>query len=164
MDVNQKRTLVEQWYRQYSKLLFHAACLLDTPDAAEEIVQETFRIVMETDDLEQVEYSKTWLRKIVYNVVQNRQRRQERFASVPIDGDEGTSVEELGSHEDEPDVELEYGGIVSAEDLHLLRLSSVEQHTYSEIAEELGISAEACRKRVDRAKKELRKKLEKDRS
>ena len=163
MDVNQKRTLVEKWYRQYSKLLFHAACLLDTPDAAEEIVQETFRIVMETDNPEQVEYPKTWLRKIVYNVVRNRQRSQERFASVPIDG-EGTPIEELGSHEDEPDVEFEYGGIVSAEDLHLLRLSSVEQHTYSEIAEELGVSAEACRKRVDRAKKELRKKLEKDRS
>lgn len=41
---------------------------------------------------------------------------------MPID-DEGTPIEELGSHEDEPDVELEYGGIVSAEDLHLLRLS-----------------------------------------
>lgn len=118
---------------------------------------------METDNLEQVEYPKTWLRKIVYNVVRNRQRSQERFASVPID-DEGTPIEELGSHEDEPDVELEYGGIVSAEDLHLLRLSSVEQHTYSEIAEELGVSAEACRKRVNRAKKELRKKLENDRS
>ena len=163
MDVNQKRTLVEKWYQQYSKLLFHAACLLDTPDAAEEIVQETFRIVMETDNPEQVEYPKTWLRKIVYNVVRNRQRSQERFASVPIDG-EGTPIEELGSREDEPDIELEYGSIVSAEDLHLLRLSSVEQHTYSEIAEELGVSAEACRKRVNRAKKELRKKLENDRS
>ena len=163
MDVNQKRTLVEKWYQQYSKLLFHAACLLDTPDAAEEIVQETFRIVMETDNPEQVEYPKTWLRKIVYNVVRNRQRRQERFASVPID-DERIPIEELGSRVDEPDIELEYGSIVSAEDLHLLRLSSVEQYTYSEIAEELGVSAEACRKRVNRAKKELRKKLEKDRS
>lgn len=82
---------------------------------------------------------------------------------MPTD-DEGTPIEELGSHEDEPDVEFEYRGIVSAEDLHLLRLSSVEQHTYSEIAEELGVSAEACRKRVNRAKKELRKKLEKGRS
>lgn len=163
MDVNQKRTLVEQWYRQYSKLLFHAACLLDTPDAAEEIVQETFRIVMEADVLEQVKYPKTWLRKIVYNVVRNRKRIQERFASVPLDAEE-TPLEKMGNDEVEPDIELEYGGIVSKADMRLLRLSIVDQHTYAEIAKELGISVKSCQKRAERAKKEMRRKLEENES
>lgn len=163
MDVNQKRTLVEQWYRQYSKLLFHAACLLDTPNAAEEIVQETFRIVMEAENLDQVEYPKTWLRKIVYNVVRNRQRSQEKFASVSINTEE-ISIEKMGNIEDEPDIELEYGGIVSKADMRLLRLSIVDQHTYAEIAKELGISVKSCQKRAERAKKEMRRKLEEDES
>lgn len=151
MDREQKNTLVEQWYRQCAKLLFHVACLLGVPDAAEEIVQETFRIVMETDKLDQIEFPKAWLRKIALNVVRNRQRDCAKYVSVPLDENQNPMYN-IGSCEDEPDIMLTYGGIVSNGDLRLLRLSLVDGYTSTEIAQELGISAKACQKRAERAK------------
>ena len=75
MNVHEKRALIEKWYRQYAKYLFHAACLLGPASQAEEAVQETFRIVLEKDDLGEISYPKAWLRKILYNVVRNPGRR-----------------------------------------------------------------------------------------
>ena len=46
-----------------------------------------------------------------------------------------------------------------AEDFRLLKRIVLERYSYLEAAEELGISLEACRKRVQRIKQRLREKL-----
>ena len=99
MNSQDKRLLMEQWYRQYAALIFHYARQFTDHHSAEETVQETFR-------------------------------------------------------------ELEYDGLVSRQDLHLLKRLAVDGFTYAEAARELNTTAEACRKRAARAKRHLRELLD----
>ena len=159
MNSREKHLLVEQWYRQYAAFIFHYACQFTDRHSAEEIVKETFRVAWETARQQEIEYPKTWLRKIAENVMKNQFRRSERRNSLLVSAD-ALPEDVLGRREDPMDVELEYDGLISRQDLHLLKRLAVDGCTYAEAAQELNTTAEACRKRAARAKQLLRKLLE----
>ena len=156
MDSQDRTVLMEQWYRQYAPLLFHYARQFVDYHAAEEVVQETFRIAWEAIQQREVQYPKTWLRKIAENIIRNRLRQQDRRKDL-LSGADALPEDEW---EDPVDVELEYDGFISRRDLHLLKRLAVDGCTYAEAAQELHTTAEACRKRAARAKQLLRKLLE----
>lgn len=156
MDSQDRTVLMEQWYRQYAPLLFHYARQFVDYHAAEEVVQETFRIAWEAIWQREVQYPKTWLRKIAENIIRNRLRQQDRRKDL-LSGADALPEDEW---EDPVDVELEYNGVISRRDLHLLKRLAVDGCTYAEAAQELHTTAEACRKRAARAKQLLRKLLE----
>lgn len=158
MNQEHDSALIEAWYYQYSEFLFQYACLFVDYHSAQEIVQETFRIVCEMENLEQIRYPKTWLRKITSNVIKNWTREHAKWRALLADA-EKLPEHAFGKTEDEPDIELEYAGLVKAGDLHLLKLLT-SGYTYADVGKVLGISAEACRKRAKRAGEALRKKLE----
>lgn len=158
MDSQERAALMEQWYRQYAPLLFHYARQFVDRPSAEESVQETFLIAWEAVQRRDIECPKTWLRKITENVLCNQLRRQSRQTGLLVSAEE-LSEAALGKGEDPVDVELEYGGLVSRQDLHLLKRLAVDGCTYAEAAQELHTTAEACRKRAVRAKRLLRKLL-----
>ena len=54
-----------------------------------------------------------------------------------------------------------YRDLLGSEDFKLLKKIILEKYPLSEAAEELNISVEACKKRVQRAKKKLREILDK---
>ena len=155
MDSQDRTALMEQWYRQYAPLLFHYARQFVDYHAAEEVVQETFRVAWEAIWQREVQYPKTWLRKIAENI-RNRLRQQDRRKDL-LSGADALPEDEW---EDPVDVELEYNGVISRRDLHLLKRLAVDGCTYAEAAQELHTTAEACRKRAARAKQLLRKLLE----
>ena len=156
MDSQDRTALMEQWYRQYAPLLFHYARQFVDYHAAEEVVQETFRVAWEAIWQREVQYPKTWLRKIAENIIRNRLRQQDRRKDL-LSGADALPEDEW---EDPVDVELEYDGLISRQDLHLLKRLAVDGCTYAEAAQELNTTAEACRKRAARAKQLLRKLLE----
>ncbi len=156
MDSQDRTALMEQWYRQYAPLLFHYARQFVDYHAAEEVVQETFRVAWEAIWQREVQYPKTWLRKIAENIIRNRLRQQDRRKDL-LSGAGALPEDEW---EDPVDVELEYDGFISRRDLHLLKRLAVDGCTYAEAAQELHTTAEACRKRAARAKQLLRKLLE----
>lgn len=160
LDNRLKYDLIEHWYREYATFLFHFACQFVDQLTAEESVQETFRIVCGMDRLDAIEHPKTWLWKITRNVIRNNIRDRQKWVALLVDTELREST--LGHQEDEQNVELMYGGLISAEDLHLLKLLAVDGHTYRSAGKELNLSAEACRKRAKRAGAELQKKLKKD--
>lgn len=157
MNSQEKRLLMEQWYRQYAALIFHYACQFTDRHSAEEIVQETFCAAWEAVQRQEIEHPRAWLRKIAENVMKNHFRRSERRNSLLFSPG---ALPEDGRSEDPVDVELEYDGLVSRQDLHLLKRLAVDGFTYAEAARELNTTAEACRKRAARAKRQLRKLLE----
>ncbi len=159
LNSQDKHLLMEQWYRQYAPFLFHYARQLTNHHSAEEAVQETFRIAWEAVQQQEIEYPKTWLRKITENVLKNQLRQHERRTSL-LAGTDGLPADTFGKCEDPVDVELEYDGLISRQDLHLLKRLAVDGCTYAEAAQELGTTAEACRKRASRARQVLRKLLE----
>ena len=156
MDSQDRTALMEQWYRQYAPLLFHYARQFVDYHAAEEVVQETFRIAWEAIQQREVQYPKTWLRKIAENIIRNRLRQQDRRKDL-LSGADALPEDEW---EDPVDVELEYDGFISRRDLHLLKRLAVDGCTYAEAAQELHTTAEACRKRAARAKRHLRELLD----
>ena len=90
-------------------------------------------------------------------MLKNQLRRSKHWNSLPA----GPGVPpEDGRSEDPVDVELEYDGLVSRQDLHLLKRLAVDGFTYAEAARELNTTAEACRKRAARAKRHLRELLD----
>lgn len=154
----EKHLLLEAWYQQYSKVLLLYACQFVDYHSAEEVVQETFRVAWETIQEKEIEYPKTWLRKITKNVIKNRVRERERWKDLLANVDE-VPEEALGKSEDPINVELEYEGLIDRQDLHLLKLLAVDGYTYSEAAKALDTTVEACRKRAKRAEQKLRKLL-----
>lgn len=68
--------------------------------------------------------------------------------------------EELAAEKPELlDVDLLFGNVSDSEDFQLLKRVALERCTIPELAQELGISVEACKKRVQRARQRLQKKL-----
>ena len=59
---------------------------------------------------------------------------------------------------------VSYSDALGEEDFQLLVNIVVRRYTMLEAAEELGITVEACKKRVQRAKKKLQKIIEKEAS
>ena len=90
------------------------------------------------------------------HVMQNTLRAQAKLkALLALDaGAEQTSGEpELMS------VDLLFCDVSDSEDFRLLKQIALERCTILELSEELGVSVEACKKRVQRARKRLQKKL-----
>lgn len=160
MNSQGKHLLIEKWYQQYSKTLLYYACQFVDYHSAEEVVQETFRVAWETIQEKEIEHPKTWLRKIMKNVIKNRVREREKWKDLLTNVDE-VPEEALGKSEDPINIELEYDGLVNRQDLHLLKLLAVDGYTYPEAAKELDSTAEACRKRAKRAEQKLRELLKK---
>ena len=60
---------------------------------------------------------------------------------------------------DHPDLSLQYGELADTEEFGLIYDMAVLGKSQQELAAERGITVVTCRKRVERAKKYLRKKL-----
>lgn len=60
---------------------------------------------------------------------------------------------------DEEDVDLLYGDLAARDDFQLLKLVVLNGCTVLEAAEEYGITVEACKKRIQRIRTYLKKKL-----
>ena len=99
MSGQEKHLLLEAWYQQYSKVLLLYACQFVDYHSAEEVVQETFRVAWDTIQEKEIEYPKTWLRKITKNVIKNRVRERERWKDLLANVDE-VPEEALGKSED----------------------------------------------------------------
>ena len=56
-------------------------------------------------------------------------------------------------------IDILFCDVSGSEDFQLLKRIALDRCTMLEIAEELGISVETCKKRVQRARKRLREKI-----
>ncbi len=157
VDQGARDKLIEEWYLQYSGFLHLHASQFVGHHCAEEIVQETFRVVCETPELHEIRYPKTWLRKIASFVSKNWLRDREKWKIMLTDL-EGRPEGVLGQSEDPVNIELEYAGLIKPDELHLLNLLA-SGYTYADAAKELNSTPEACRKRAKRAGAVLEEKL-----
>lgn len=153
--------LIEQLYRaHYQRLYLYAKALLQDEHLAEEAVQDTFHIACgRVEELQHSEDPAGWLMVAEKNVIRNMERSRSSLYSV-MKRDIPYENAALGAKSDEISVDVLYGGILPEEDFRLLKRIALDGWTYLEAAEELSISVEACRKRVQRSKEKLRKKLE----
>lgn len=152
---------LEQLYRQhYQKLFLYAKAVVKNEHLAEEAVQDTFHIAcVRIEELRRSENRAGWLVQTLKNVLRNMERTHSSLYAA-LRNHLPYEDRLLGSHRDEVDVELLYGGILTQEEFQLLRRIALDRCSFLEASEELGISVAACRKRVQRIKEKMRKNLE----
>lgn len=159
----QKQNKTEEEIRElvskYSSLIFRISyCILCNSADAEDAVQETFlRYLTKAPEFTSEEHRKAWLIKVSANVSKNMLMFRLRRETVNLE-----DVENIGI--DERDYET-FELIMSLPAKHkiVMTLYYVEGYKSKEIAEIIGISEEAVRKRLQKGRELLKNEIEKER-
>ena len=149
---------LEQMYREmYPTLYAYALRILKDHALAEEASQDTFCIACaKREQALSNPKPRGWLMLTLKHVMQNMlraQRKVQRLLFLTAGEEQPAEAPEL------LDVDVLFGDVSDSEDFRLLKRIALDQCTIVELAQDLGISVEACKKRVQRARKRLQKKL-----
>ena len=158
----EERELIDRLYfEMFESLVGYANSYLNDLHRAEELTQEVFiSAVQKPQALLDSPNPKGWLYKAMWNMVQNNNRvtlRQMKLIAdfLTLNGREITvSI-------DQPDLKIKYGALADTEEFKLIYDMAVLGKTHEEMAVERSITVVNCKKRVERAKKFLRRKLSK---
>ena len=150
------------YQRHYQALFDHACQLGIRREAAEDYVQETFlAAIRHIETIRNMENPRWYLNQILKNVIGYRLRSL-RYA-VSLQQKLRNEAPEEGQKQ-ELRLDTLYGGAIRDTELELLIRFYLEGWSQRELAEAYGISEEACKKRIKRAKQRLRSALEEDES
>lgn len=152
---------IEQLYEEmYDKLLIYAQCALGDP-LAEEAVQETFRIACQTPDkLLHSDNPQGWLLLTLKNIVRSQKQKQKNAQRILCSYTEVHKPGDTVSRDPLPP-EILYGNLADTEEFRLMSEMAIHGRSHQEMACARGISIPACKKRVQRAKELLRRKIKK---
>ena len=103
---------------------------------------------------------KGWLYKTMWNMIQNSNRVTARQMKLIADF-LSVNGREVAVSMDQPDLKLQFGELAETEEFKLIYDMAVLGKSQREMATERGITVVSCKKRVERAKKFLRRKLSK---
>lgn len=162
MDEKQRKIIAEFYNEKYKGLLAYAKQSLGDVDLASEAINETFEIACKKPEkLINSENPYGWLTNTLKNVINNMKRKRNRWNLLFINTyhlDENLLV----SHESQEmdTIDLYYSELLSLDDYNLIKRIVLDRVSIPEAAREFGISTEACKKRIQRAKKKLKRILE----
>lgn len=143
-----------------TKLYVYAMNAIGNHAQAEEAVQDTFSIACSNvEKLLNSDNPNGWLMNVLKNVINNTRKKQARLFKMVITA---ISLEDIVivTPGELDNVDLIYSDLLKPEEFELLKKIVIDRYSMLEAAEELGISVEACKKRVQRTKKKLKKILE----
>lgn len=152
--------LIEQLYLEmYDMLISYARCSFEETSLAEEAVQEAFRIACQKpDQLCQSINPKGWLvntlKFTIRNMKRNRENARQILSTYLI-----AQNECIAYSEDRLSLQLTYGDVSNSEEFKLIKEMAIDGRSHLEMANARGISVSACKKRVQRAKETLQKKM-----
>lgn len=161
MTAEQNRFLIEKYREKRKFLLEYAESSLHNYALSEEAVQQTFEIACrKIDDFCSSPNPDGWLTKTLSFVIRNIERLQRSERRVFANTDDYRP--DLAAAPMVPmSLRVTYGSLVDTPQFRLLYESEVLGYTLAEIARKLGISEAACKKRAERARIFLQKKLRK---
>lgn len=150
---------LEQMYREmYPTLYAYALRILKDHALAEEAIQDAFCIACaKREQFLSSANPHGWIMCTLKFVMRNMLRTQAKLKSLlqSLDDEEGVCAgpQEMAS------VDVLFGDVSDSEDFQLLKRIALDRCTMLEVAQDLGISVETCKKRVQRARKRLQQKL-----
>lgn len=159
---NNQREDIEKLYQDmFYSMLVYAQNVLNEHAIAEEAVQDTFRIACaKAEKLLSSPNPKGWLLNTLKYVIKNSIRSRaylNRLIIASIDFDENISFDK--EYKDDLKIDLLFSDLADDEDYKLIKKIALDKCSILEISEEYGISVEACHKRIQRAKKRLKKRI-----
>ena len=161
MDEKYSREIERLYLRMYEQLYVYARCTMENDSLAEEAVQETFRIACQKPEAVcGSEKPEGWLVNTLRYVMANMERRR-MTASRILKGYMLSQAEDMTITEDGIKLEVLYGAIAELDEFKLIKEIAVDGRSQLEMAQARSISLAACKKRVQRAKEKLRKKIQK---
>lgn len=155
VEVQDAERLERLYCEMYEWLFGYANATLSDPSRAEEAVQETFRIACDKlPNLLESENPKGWLVNTLKGVLRNFLRKDARDSKVLI------PLPEHYGGEQTPDLppELLYQDLARTREYELMMKLS-EAGSIRELAKVLGISESSCKKRIQRSRMYLRKRI-----
>lgn len=148
---------IELLYRKEALLLFHYAnAIFNNPSIAEEAVQETFIIVcMKYQSVKESSNPEGWIMNTHKNICRNIQRTRGYYLKKILSLDNNVNLSPYV--ETAYDVEDDLSTFVTSDDFMTLKKIILDGYSYKDLAIELDITVEACKKRFQRAKKRFQK-------
>lgn len=155
---NKSEEEIKELVSKYSSLIFRISyCILCNPEDAEDAVQETFlKYITKAPEFNGEEHRKAWLIKVAANISKNMLMFRLRREAVNID-----DVKNIGIGENDYET-FELIMSLPAKHKVVMTLYYVEGYRSAEIAEIIGISEEAVRKRIQKGRELLKKEFEKE--
>ena len=158
MTSDQRKRIEEFYLEMYDRLFIYARSALDNESLAEEAIQETFRIVcMKPEDLLSCPNPKGWIVNTLKYTIQNMKRSRDK-ANVLLTQYLAANSS-VAFSEDRISLEVTYENVARSEEFSLIKEMAVDGRSHLEMAQSRGISVAACKKRVQRAKEFLRRKI-----
>ncbi len=156
--VNKSEEEIKELVNKYSSLIFRISyCILCNPEDAEDAVQETLlKYITKAPEFNDEEHRKAWLIKVAANISKNMLMFRLKRETVNID-----DVENIGIGENDYET-FELIMSLPAKHKVVMTLYYVEGYRSAEIAEIIGISEEAVRKRIQKGRELLKKEFEKE--
>jgi len=158
MDTEQRELIERLFLEMYEKLLMYARYALPESSLAEEAVQETFQIACQKpESLQESPNPQGWLvntlKNTIRNIKHNRANAERILAQYLHVPDDRTYSE------DELNLGVLYEDIVDTEEFKMLKEYAIDGRSHLEMATARGITINACKKRLQRAKEKLRIKI-----
>lgn len=158
MTSDQRKRIEEFYLEMYDRLFIYARSALDNESLAEEAIQETFRIVcMKPEDLLSSPNPKGWIVNTLKYTIQNMKRSRDKLNVLLTQYLAANSS--VAFSEDRISLEVTYENVARSEEFSLIKEMAVDGRSHLEMAQSRGISVAACKKRVQRAKEFLRRKI-----
>ena len=158
MTSDQHKRIEVFYLEMYDQLFLYAQNALKNESLAEEAIQETFRIVCtKPEDLLSTPNPKGWIINTLKYTMQNMRRNRDRTNAL-LNQYLATYTSDAFS-EDRIPLEVTYENVAYSEEFRLIKEMAVEGKSHLEMAQSRGISVAACKRRVQRAKEFLRRKI-----
>lgn len=159
MTSDQHKRIEVFYLEMYEQLFIYAQNALKNESLAEEAIQETFRIVCtKPEDLLSSPNPKGWIINTLKYTMQNMRRNRDRTNVLLAQYLAAHSNSDAFS-EDRISLEVTYENVAHSEEFQLIKEMAIEGKSHLEMAQARGISVDACKKRVQRAKEFLRRKI-----
>ena len=154
---------IEQLYLEmYDMLITYARCSFEEESLAEEAVQETFQIACQKPDklcksLNPNGWLVNTLKYTIRNIKRSRENARQLLSNYLIE-----QMECATFSEDKLSLQLMYDDVSCSEEFKLIKEMAIDGRSHLEMANARGITVNACKKRVQRAKEILQKKMKQD--
>lgn len=158
----QRQGIHALYLQEYPKLLAYARSLLRDESLAKEAVQDTFLVACtKPDTLLDHPNPPGWLMQTLKYTIYNMNRGRAKLSALLLYYQENPLTEEtLPLGELELDITCE--GVLGKEDWHMLKSFLLRHMSVQDVADSMGISREAAKKRLQRSHKRLKEKLKRD--
>lgn len=159
MDEEYRNQIEALYFELYDRMIVYACSALGSELLAEEAVQETFRIACQKpQSVCSSPNPQGWIVETLKYTIRNI-RSSQASAKRMLERYVLTQVDDITILEDQISISVLYENVASSEEFQLLREFAIEKRSHQEMAAKRGITISACKKRLQRAKESLQKKL-----